>query len=328
MRAGLEHERLREAAQQAVAPFGFDAHEVELVSHYVNTVFRLTTESGDYAVRIHRARGRGTTQVAGEVAWLDALAGEADIRVPGVRRTLDGKAVVSVSIPEKGRTFPVTVVDWLPGQPIGGQKGSHHFEELGRMTAVLHRHARTWRLPVGFDRPTYDRRSVFGEVVPDRIAEVVGAVSGKVVNEALAALERQLQEVQEVLGTGTDVFGLVHGDLSFGNVLFDGERASPIDFDDCGFGYYLHDLAVPLAGAFGSQGFAERYHAFLRGYRQVSPLPCDLLVHVPVFVGLRSAQLILDYAGTVPWPEGILGQLKTRLQPALDASRSPNEWVR
>ena len=264
-RFDVESERLRVAAQQAVAAFGFGAHELELVSHYVNTTFRLTTAPGHYAFGIHRARGRGATQVAGEVAWLDALADEDDIRVPGVRRTPAGETIVQVTIPQDGRTFPVTVVDWLPGKSIGPQKGTQHFEELGRMTAVLHRHARMWRLPADLDRPRYGARSVLRETVPARIAKAVGAVSGKVVNEALAALGRQLQEAEEALGAGTDVFGLVHGDLSFGNVLFDGERASPIDFDDCGFGYYLHDLAVPLAGAFGQRGFAARYDAFLRG---------------------------------------------------------------
>lgn len=138
------------------------------------------------------------------MAWLDALACEDDIRVPGVRRTPAGETIVQVTTPQDGRTFPVTVVDWLPGNLIGAQKGTQHFEELGRMTAVLHRHARTWRLPAGLDRPTYEAHSVLRETVPARIAMAVGAVSGKVVNEALGLLGRQLQEAQEALGAGTE----------------------------------------------------------------------------------------------------------------------------
>ena len=33
----------------------------------------------------------------------------------------------------------------------------------------------------------------------------------------------------------------------FCNVLFHRRWAQPIDFDDCGFGYWVYDLAVPLA---------------------------------------------------------------------------------
>ena len=319
---------IADAAARALAEFGFRSRNLELVSHYVNTVFRLTTESGSYVVRVHRATGRTAREVVGELAWLDALARE-DIGVPRVRRTPDGQGIVLVSVPEDRRKLPVTVLDWMSGRSIGAEKETHHFEKLGRMTAALHRQARAWRPRAKLDRPTYDSRTVFRADVPARIAEALGTARAPPVNAALSTLQARLQKTEEQLGTGPDVFGFIHGDLSFGNVLFDKERAVPIDFDDCGFGYYLHDLAVPLAGAFGQRaGFEERYDAFVTGYRQILGLPGDLLAHMPVFLGLRSAQLIMAYAGRNPWPEGILGQFRTWLRPALEASGHPQEWLR
>lgn len=320
---------IAEAAAGAVAEFGFVSRDLELVSHYVNTVFRLTTASGSYVVRVHRSVDRTAREVAGELAWLDALAREKGIRVPRVRRTRDGQAIVMVSVPEDSRKLPVTVLDWMPGRSIGAEKESHHFEKLGRMTAALHRHARAWRPRAKLERPRYDSRNVFQADLPARIADALGAARAPPVNAALSTLQARLQKAEEQLGTGADVFGFIHGDLSFGNVLFDKEMAVPIDFDDCGFGYYLHDLAVPLAGAFGQrEGFEERYDAFVTGYRQILGLPGHLLAHVPVFLGLRSAQLIMAYAGQYPWPEGILGQFGTWLGPALEASRCTREWFR
>ena len=319
---------IAEAAAGALAEFGFGSRDLELVSHYVNTVFRLTTESGSYAVRVHRAADRTENEVAGELAWLDALAREG-IRVPRVRRTPDGQGIVLVAVPEESRKLPMTVLDWMPGRSIGAEKETHHFEKLGRMTAALHRQARAWRSCAKLERPRYDSRNVFQADVPARIAAALGAARAPPVNAALSTLQARLQKAEEQLGTGADVFGFIHGDLSFGNVLFDKEIAVPIDFDDCGFGYYLHDLAVPLAGAFGQRtGFEERYDAFVTGYRQILGLPGDLLAFVPVFLGLRSAQLIMAYAGQYPWSEGIVEQFRTWLRPALEASGRPREWFR
>ena len=318
--------QVTKVAEQAVAEFDFGPPSLELISHNTNTVFRLTAERGLYAVRVHRAGGRVRDQVAGELAWLDALGRETDIGVPSVQRTRGGEPIVSVSAPDGERTYAVTVLEWILGRQAP-TKNAQHFKELGRLTAKLHRHAQAWQT-AKIDRPTYNAGTILDRKVSGPVAAALGAVRVGVVNDTLSLLRERLQAVEAQLGVGADSFGLIHGDLSFGNVLFGQHGAIPVDFDDCGFGYYLHDLAVPLAGAFQQSGFDEKYDAFVRGYRQIHALAPDLLVHLPVFLGLRSAQLILDYAGPNPWPEGILDQLLTRLQPALADSLSPSKWCR
>ena len=302
--------------------FGFRSGELRLVSHYVNTVFRLSTDAGEYVVRAHRAPNRSTSEVIAELAWLDALSSAENIRVSRVRMTTNGNAIVMASLREVEHELPVSILEWMPGRTIGDEKTAQHFEELGRMTAALHRHAQTWAPSVSLDRPSYDSNTVFLMDIDERLSEMLGSDEATSINLALSTLRRRLQTVESELGSGPDTFGLIHGDLSFGNVLFDDIGAIPIDFDDCGFGYFLHDLAVPLAGAWTKPRFEERYQAFVVGYRQILELPRDLLRHVPVFLGLRSAQLIMDYAGSVPWAEGILDQYRTRLQPALAASEA------
>ena len=56
---------MADVAERAAAEFGFGSHDLELVSHYANTIFRLTTASGRYVVRVHRAADRTATEVAG-----------------------------------------------------------------------------------------------------------------------------------------------------------------------------------------------------------------------------------------------------------------------
>ena len=321
-------EQVTEAAERAVAAFRLGPHSLDLISHHTNTVFHLATAHGANVVRVHRAAGRTRDQVAGEVAWLDALAQETDVRVPSVQRTPSGEAVVDVRCGE--RTFPVTILERVPGQQVQSKdKDARHFKELGRLSAKLHRHAQAWppARKREIDRPTYNADSVLSGGVTGPVAAFLGP-QADLVNETLSLLRERLAETEAKLDAAPDSFGLIHCDLSFGNVLFGEQGAVPVDFDDCGFGYYLHDFAVPLAGAYQEPGFDERYGAFLGGYRQVLPLAPDLVAHLPLFLGLRSAQLILDYAGPSPWPEGILDQHRTRLQPALADSMQPLKWQR
>ena len=330
MSQAIAAERVAEAAGPAVAEFQLGPHRLDLISHHTNTVFHLATARGHYVVRVHGAAGRTWDQVAGEVAWLDALAQETDIRVPSVQRTPSGEALVAMSIADGERTFPVTILERILGYPVPTEeKDARHFEELGRLTAKLHQHAQTWSPAKRreIDRPTYNANSVLNGGVTGPVATVLGPQTD-LVNDTLSLLRERLAETEAKLGTAPDSFGLIHGDLSFGNVLFDAQGAVPVDFDDCGFGYFLHDFAVPLAGAYQEPGFDERYDAFLGGYRQVLPLAPDLLLHLPIFLGLRSAQLILDYAGPSPWPEGVLDQQRTRLGPALADSMQLSKWQR
>lgn len=96
MSPAVSVEQVTEAAERAVAAFQLGPHSLDLISHHTNTVFHLATAHGRYVVRAHRAAGRTRDQVAGEVAWLDALAQETDVRVPSVQRTPSGEAVVDV----------------------------------------------------------------------------------------------------------------------------------------------------------------------------------------------------------------------------------------
>jgi hypothetical protein len=48
-------------------------------------------------------------------------------------------------------------------------------------------------------------------------------------------------------GTGPDRFGLAHCDLRLSNLLLHHGALKVIDFDDCGFGWYMYDAAASLS---------------------------------------------------------------------------------
>ncbi|MCE2393615.1 phosphotransferase [Candidatus Poribacteria bacterium] len=282
--------RLRKLADAALEKFGFNQYRLTLLQHLVNTTFRLDCDRGRFLVRIHRARSR--TAVASELAWLEALVHETTVSVQIPQRSLDGKMIVVGEQIGMPAPYPVTVLSWLEGQILPqDHRSPHHFYRLGQLVAKLHHHAQHWTPAFELDRPLYDSTSVlrtdniFGEeaVTYKQLPEDV--------QEYLRRLHEQLQEVEQRFGKSPDQFGLIHSDLSFGNVLFTTEAVLPIDFDDCGFGYYLYDLAVILAGPWERPGFQQRCNALLHGYREICELPDEHLSLIPTLMAMRASSL-------------------------------------
>ena len=105
-----------------------------------------------------------------------------------------------------------------------------------------------------------------------------------------------LQPVMDELGTGAEAWGLIHADLHLENVVFANGQARPIDFDDCGFGYWLYDIAVALWELRLHDHWSALYQAFLDGYAQHRPVPHDQLLYLDAFIAAREATIGLAMA--------------------------------
>ena len=119
---------------------------------------------------------------------------------------------------------------------------------LGEVTARMHRHARRWQRPPGFTRLTWDFDSAASAKTARTGAAGATAWASTPAKEALfartvAAIGRRLA----AYGKGPDRFGLIHCDLRLANLLIDGETVKAIDFDDCGFSWYMYDAATPVS---------------------------------------------------------------------------------
>ena len=277
-------DRLRKLADVALRKFGFSQYQLTFLQHLVNTTFRLDCNDGRYLVRIHRAKTQ--TAVASELVWLEALVRKTTVSVQTPQRSLDGEMIVVGEHGGVPEPYPVTVLSWLDGQILTqDQRSPHHFYRLGQLVAKLHDHAQHWTPSFELNRPIYDAASVLesDSLSNNQLPENV--------REHLRTLHKQLQEVEQRLGKNPAQFGLIHSDLSFGNVLFMDDEVLPIDFDDCGFGYYLYDLAVILAGPWERPGFLQRRNALFQGYREICELPDEHLSLIPTFMAMRASSL-------------------------------------
>ena len=90
----------------------------------------------------------------------------------------------------------------------------------------------------------------------------------------------------EKYGKKPDRYGLIHSDLNINNILVDGDQVKILDFDDCGYGWFLFDLSTAVLEY--DTNLSEMTRAWLDGYQTVRPLSPEDLQEVDTFIVLRK----------------------------------------
>jgi Ser/Thr protein kinase RdoA (MazF antagonist) len=280
--------RLETTARRALPRFGIAADApVTLVHHRENAVFRVDdpADGRSWALRVHRAGYRTTPEIRSELAWMAALR-EAGIPTPRARPGVDGDPLQAVAV-DDGDPLQVDVLGWIEGRSLDVDGDTADVYRLvGRSSALIQQHGRSWTPPAGFTRPTWDVDALIGPRALWGNYADLSALSGAQVDlmhRAAAVVRRRL----DAFGRGPDRFGLTHGDLMPDNVLVADGVPYVIDFDDGGYGWYLYDLATLLAFKVADPGFALVGDAWVDGYRTIAPLPDDHVHEVDVLVMAR-----------------------------------------
>jgi Ser/Thr protein kinase RdoA (MazF antagonist) len=165
------------------------------------------------------------------------------------------------------------------------------FKSLGAITARMHAHSITWQRPEGFERFTWDFEAALGESPRwGRWRDGLGMDVNK-----LDLFGRTADLIRDRLahyGRGPDRFGLVHCDLRLANLLLHEDEVKVIDFDDCGFSWYMYDAATLLSFHEHLPGASRLIDYWLEGYRTVRALARAEEEEIPTFVMLRRLLLV------------------------------------
>lgn len=271
--------------------------QVTLLSLSENGTYLVTDTDRRFVVRVHRYGYQDVDSIISELAWTDALREDCDVRTPAVVPTTAGEPIVRLERPEGERhVVAFTVVDGETGEdsphPISAR-------DLGALTARMHLQVENWTPPPGFRRFHWDAETCLG---PDArwgswtVAPGVGAAD----HPTLAAATARIVDNLAAYGQGPDRYGLVHADLRLANLMIDDDlQLTVIDFDDCGYGWFLYDLATVVSWLEHTDAVAETIDDWIAGYTSVRPLTSDDLAMVSTFVMLRRLMLTA-WLGTHP----------------------------
>lgn len=264
---------------------------VSLLTVSENATFRAHDAGAgkDIIFRVHRPGYHTRAEIESELAWL------AELNRAQVIETLvpipQGDGALIADIDDAGTTRHVVAFDLLPGKEPDEASGlARWFHELGTISAHLHKQVQGWTPPPGFIRKVWNFESTLGGTpLWGDWREGLGLTDeGRAVLEETAAL---LKVFTAAYGETPDKFGLIHADLRCANLLIDGDRLSVIDFDDCGFSWYLYDFAAAISFLEHEPYIPELLTAWIAGYRTVTPLTDEETRIIPIFIMLRRMLL-------------------------------------
>ncbi len=267
---------------------------VELISLSENAIFKIVTpEQFWFAMRIHREDYHSRKAIESELAWIVALRDAGVVTPPNPLRGRDGEFIQEIYIPSLNLRRHVVLFGWEAGiQPLMSDALEKPFETLGEAAARMHIHAREWHRPEWFERFTWNFETCLGEERPHwgRWREGLGvdATRQTLFGRAATVIKQRLANY----GTGPDRFGLVHGDMRLANLLIDAENVKVIDFDDCGFSWFMYDAATTVSFYEDDAKVPDLIESWLVGYRRVAQLSIDDENEIPTFIMLRRLLLV------------------------------------
>lgn len=265
---------------------------VRLLNLSENATFALEAGSGaDLVLRVHRVGYCSAQEIRSELAWITALRQDRVIETARPVPGRDGELVQRLeSASGKPSRHAVAFERLGGGEPGMLADAVPWFERLGELTAKMHGHAKGWRPPSDFLRKRWDLDAMIGPNGywgPWRRAIGLEPSGTRVIEAALALVRRRL----EAFGSGPERFGLVHADLRLANLLTDGTHLRIIDFDDCGFSWFMYDFATAVSFIERDPQVPALLEAWILGYRRIAPLlPADV-AEIPTFIMLRRILL-------------------------------------
>ncbi|MCZ2811645.1 phosphotransferase [Modestobacter sp. VKM Ac-2979] len=280
----IDETAARRLAHAALGAYGLAGAALHFVKYRENYVFRAEHGGESFAVRLHRRGVHSTDAVRTELDYLVAL-GDRGFPVSRAVATVSGEVVCIVE-DETGASHQVDVQRWVDGaEPLGdigaAFDGSSQLQpadchRLGQLAAELHGHLQELgRLP-GFSRAAWDTDGLVGEAAlwgNPMALDGMSAGDRGVLSGAIAGLTVDLA----TLGSGPEVYGVIHADFTPENILVRGDELVVIDFDDFGEGWHLFELATILFFYRPHPRFTEYSDAAIAGYRSRRPLGEDQL---------------------------------------------------
>jgi Ser/Thr protein kinase RdoA (MazF antagonist) len=258
-----------------------------------NATFALSDPDAkrEMVLRVHRVGYCSAAEIRSELQWINALRRAGAIETAAPLTGSDGELVQLLESPAGRAPRYAVAFERLPGHaPDTSHDGVHWFERLGELTAKMHRHSRSWNPPADFYRKRWDLDAMVGTTSywgSWRAAIGLNSAGAALLERALALIQQRLTR----FGDGPERFGLVHADLRLANLLVDGVHMRIIDFDDCGFSWFIYDFATAVSFIEHEPMLPDLLQAWTIGYGRIAPLSTAEREEIPTFVALRRILL-------------------------------------
>lgn len=240
-----------------------------------------------YVLRVFRPGYHREEEMLGELLWIHQLVQDTDVKTADVIPGKTGDFVCRIPVGEQN--FHCALFEFIEGDTLSNMDVRHngrYLEKLGEIMAKLHNQAMAWPQAKELKRFAWDIDDLVG---PDARWGDFSLMKG-LPEEYMDSYRQAVQLIRsrlERFGRSCNRYGLIHDDISINNVLLHGDELYLLDFDDCGFGWYLYDIPTIVLEYF-DDAMREILSAVLKGYEKFRTLAQEEREELPTFILLKK----------------------------------------
>lgn len=285
--------RVQQLAHQALALYGLPLDsQISLLNYSENATFMIRSAGRPPRVlRINRPGYHPRSHIASELEWVRALRMDTLVKTAAPIGGLDGEFIQHIWHPGVPEPRNCVLMSFLPGSEPDESNRHAAFALLGEVTARLHLHAAKWKPATVVSRHRWDFDAMVGtRPLWGKWQDGLGMTPAK--KRHLSRLVTALRPKIQAIGESSSRFGLIHADLRAANILVHQGEVAVIDFDDCGFSWFIYDLAAALSFLETHPDIPEYIDAWLTAYQKVRPLSRAEVDAIDSFILLRRMLLV------------------------------------
>ena len=256
---------LKNFALMVLENYQISVKSIEMINYENNATFKITTtDETNYAFRISVNSPRSKANIEAEVAYVKFLNNSDLIKTARPISNKHGSYITTFFHQEIGRDLNCVVYSWLDGVDVGDDPTPTQLQALGAAMANMHNLSVDFVLPDNSQTPTFND-PFWGS--PDLLRGKESQLSvehKKLVVDAFDEITRRTNDLFE-----KNKSQLIHADLHGWNLKWDLGQLSVFDFDDCGIGLPIQDIATAVYYL----DTPDQERALLEGYKSVKPLP-------------------------------------------------------
>jgi len=260
--------RARKVALSAIQQYDIEWDNIRFIQLSDTITYKIETSTDyHYLLRIHSDR-LSREEIHSELLLLQALNKSKELNVPEGIASRDGIYVLDIETEIGYRSPYVTMMRWVEGEKATGEFTDSHAYHMGVLISRLHEATKDFNPPSDFVRPTWGVESF------KRNMSKLGRYHEHFLSEEAwklyqDAAEKVVSQLTTMRPTEHN-YGLIHADLHTGNMVFNDDQPSPIDFGRCGYGYYLYDMAGTML-----ELWPKHRWMLIQGYESIRKLEAD-----------------------------------------------------
>lgn len=284
-------------ALEALAYFPLKVKKIKLKRYAANATFKVTdSRNKNYQLRIHPKEWQTRTAILEEIKWLKYIRNTTDIIVPKPIQAENGQYIIRCQYQSTSSNQYSELFEWLPGRKRWHSINAQYAFDLGELIGKLHKNGQSINIK---NRNYWNVESLVGTTQAryynvEKLSDI-NKSQQTLISQARKTVYDQLKHYEK---TNKDKSGLIHGDTQPNNILYQHHKIAIIDFDDCGIGLYIYELATALHAFHQltkgnkSKKYEELKEGLFDGYSKYMPLERKDIQLVPFcLLGVRLVTL-------------------------------------